>query len=66
MPTHPHYAASDLLIGARQIAHAFNRSEDTIRRWCREGFIPHKRLPDNTIVSSVSAISAWIAEGEAE
>lgn len=56
-------AASDILVGARAIGDAFGRSEVTIRRWARDGFLPHRRLPDGTIISSVGAIDAWIVQG---
>ena len=54
--------ASDILVGAEQIATAFQRSPCTIRRWAKSGFLPHKRLPDGAICTSFGAIARWITE----
>jgi hypothetical protein len=59
-------AASDILVGADQIADAFQRSPCTIRRWVKSGFLPHRRLPDGTVCTSLGAISSWILAGEPE
>ena len=56
--------ASDILVGAEQIANAFQRSPCTIRRWAKSGFLPHKRLPDGAICTSYGAIARWIGEAE--
>jgi excisionase family DNA binding protein len=49
------------IIDTQKVAERVNRSVPTIRRWCKQGRIPHKRIGKKTILFSEAAITAWLA-----
>lgn len=49
------------IIDTQKVAERVNRSVPTIRRWCKQGRIPHKRIGKKTILFNESEIAAWLA-----
>jgi predicted DNA-binding transcriptional regulator AlpA len=49
------------IIDTQKVAERVNRSVHTIRRWCKEDKIPHRRISKQTILFIESDIEAWLA-----
>lgn len=53
------------IIDTQKVAERVNRSVPTIRRWCKQGRIPHRRIGKKTILFNEAEITAWLA-GQSE
>ena len=60
MPSPPHNADSEWLIGLRAIAAYMGRSDRTIRRWIDQHGFPAGMLPTGHWIASKQTIRDWI------